>query len=219
MEPTIFAMGWLIAIIMISISTRILNKKLDKRQIPLMGTLAAGIFVAQMLNFPVGGGTTGHLVGAALAAIFLGPFAGMTVLTVILIIQCLMFGDGGITALGLNIINMAIIGCTVGWYVYKAFPEKYQTAGIFCASWLAIFLGALACATELAVSYSISGGVYGIPATIGLPVMLGYHAVIGIGEAIITTGVIIFVNQLSPEMLKLPKITLRGVQEEVGMNV
>ena len=219
MEPSIFAIGWLISIIVISFSTRVINKKLDKRQIPLMGTLAAGIFVAQMLNFPIGGGTTGHLVGAALAAIFLGPFAGMTVLTVILIIQCLMFGDGGITALGLNILNMAIIGCVVGWYVYKAFPEKYRVPGIFVASWLAIFIGAFACAIELSVSYAISGGVYGIPAAISLPTMLGYHAVIGIGEAIITTGVITFISQLSPEMLKLPKITLRGAPEEMVMNV
>ena len=86
MEPFICAIGWVIAIIIISISTRAINKKIDKRQIPLMGTLAAGIFVAQMLNFPVGGGTTGHLVGAAMAAVFIGPFAGMTVITVILII-------------------------------------------------------------------------------------------------------------------------------------
>ena len=220
MDAMIFALGWLIAIIVIGISTKVINKKIDNKQIPLMGTLAAGIFVAQMLNFPIGGGTTGHLVGAALAAIFLGPLAGMVVITVILIIQCLMFGDGGITALGLNIVNMAIIGCIIGWYVYKIFPEKYQMAGIFTAAWLAVFLGSFACAIELAVSYTISGGAYGIPAAIGIPTMLGFHSVIAIGEAIITTGVVTFVSQISPDMLRLPKITLRDVTaKEVAVNV
>jgi cobalt/nickel transport system permease protein len=219
MDPLIFAIGWIIAIIVIGISTKIINKRIDNKQIPLMGTLAAGIFVAQMLNFPIGGGTTGHLVGAALAAIFLGPLAGMVVITVILVIQCLMFGDGGITALGLNIFNMAIIGCILGWYVYKVFPEKYQTAGIFTAAWLAVFIGSLACAIELAVSYSISGGAYGIPASIAIPTMLGYHTLIGIGEAIITTGVVAFVSQISPDMLKLPKITLKDLgSKEVAVN-
>jgi len=219
MDPIIFAIGWIIAIIVIGISSKIINKKIDNKQIPLMGTLAAGIFVAQMLNFPIGGGTTGHLVGAALAAIFVGPMAGMVVITVILIIQCLMFGDGGITALGLNIVNMAIIGCITGWYVYKIFPEKYQVPGIFTAAWLAVFLGSLACALELAVSYSLSGGAYGIPASISIPMMLGYHTLIGIGEAIITTGVITFVSQISPDMLKLPKITLKDFSsKEVALN-
>ena len=103
MLPKILVLGWIIAIIMIAISTRAVNRKVDKKHIPLMAILAAGIFVAQMLNFPIGGGTTGHLVGGALTAIFLGPYAGMIIITVILIIQCLLFGDGGITAFGLNV--------------------------------------------------------------------------------------------------------------------
>jgi cobalt/nickel transport system permease protein len=219
MEPSIFAIGWLIAIIVLGVATKVVNKRIDKRQIPLMATLAAGIFVAQMLNFPVGGGTTGHLVGAALAAILLGPYAGVIIITVILIIQCLLFGDGGITALGLNILNMAIVGCFVGWYVYRAFPKKYEMAGIFTASWMAVFIGSFVCALELAASNNISGGVYGITASISVPMMLIYHSVIGIGEAIITTGVIAYIAHLSPDMLKIPKILLRGVSEEAISNV
>ena len=119
----------------------------------------------------------------------------------------------------MNILNMGIIGCITGWYVYKAFPEKYKKAGIFVASWVAVFLGAFACSIELAMSYNISNGAYGIPAVISFPTMLGYHAIIGVGEAIITTGVITFVSQISPEMLKIPKIMLRGISEEVALDV
>ena len=219
MEPTILAFGWIIAILMIGISTRRVNKNVDMRFIPLMSILAAGIFVAQMLNFPVGGGTTGHLVGATLAAIFLGPYVGIIIMTVILIIQCLLFGDGGITALGLNVFNMGIIGCLVGWNIYKIFPKKYKIPGIFISSWLAVFVGAIACSLELSISFSMSGGEYGIKDTISIPTMLGFHAIIGIGEAIITTGVIKYVSQVSPEMLKMPKILLRTIKEEVSVNV
>lgn len=186
---------------------------MEDESIPLMAVLAAGIFVAQMLNFPIGGGTTGHLVGAALASIVLGPVCGIIVITTILIIQCLLFGDGGITALGLNILNMAIIGALVGWYFYRLLPFKSEGVRISIASWLAVFLGAFACALELAMSYSISGGDYGIKASMAFPAMLGYHAVIGLGEAIITTGVITYLSHVSPDMIRLPKITFSGVVE------
>jgi cobalt/nickel transport system permease protein len=219
MEPSIFAIGWVLAIIFIAISTWTVNKRIDKRQIPLMATLAAGIFVAQMLNFPIGGGTTGHLVGAALAAILLGPYAGLIIITVILIIQSLLFGDGGVTALGLNVLNMGVVGCFVGWYVYKAFPKKFKLPAVFIAAWSAVFIGALVCAAELALSYSISGGAFGIPASISLPMMSIYHVFIGVGEAIITMGIISYISQVSPEILKIPKIMLRGVKEEVTLNV
>ena len=215
MDPTIFSIGWIIAIIVLAIATKTVNRRLDKKQIPLMATLAAGIFVAQMLNFPVGGGTTGHLVGAALAAILLGPYVGVIIITVILIIQCLLFGDGGITTLGLNIVNMGVIGSFLGWYIYKAFPKKYKVPGIFVATWSAVFVGAMACAVELAVSSSISAGVYGITASISIPMMAVYHLIIGIGEAIITVGIITYISQVSPEILRIPKIMLSSVKEGI----
>lgn len=219
MDPIIFGAGWLVTIIVIFISLKIVNKKIDNKQIPLMAILAAGIFVGQMLNFPVGGGTSGHLVGAVMAAVFLGPFAGMIVITAIIVIQCLLFGDGGITAMGLNIFNMGIIGCLIGWYVHRIFPERHRNMGIFVASWLAIFLGALSCSAQLSLSYSLSGGVYGISGTIAFPAMLGYHAIIGIGEALITVGIVTFVAHVSPDMLKIPKIMPGRAGKEVGMNV
>ncbi|UCE74227.1 MAG: energy-coupling factor ABC transporter permease [Methanomassiliicoccales archaeon] len=213
MEPIIWGIGWIIALVFVALASRILNKRIHEKQIPLMAVLAAGIFVAQMINFPIGGGTSGHLIGAALAAMLLGPYAGLIVITTILIIQCLIFGDGGITALGLNIVNMGIIGCFVGWGVHKIFPEKYRTFGIFLGSWTAVFIGAFICALELAISFSLSNGAFGIPAHIAVPTMLGYHAIIGIGEGIITMGIISYLSHTSPDILKMPKITIRTSKE------
>ncbi|UCE39380.1 MAG: energy-coupling factor ABC transporter permease [Thermoplasmata archaeon] len=213
MEPLVLACGWIIALIVVGLSFKILNKRMEDKQIPLMAVLAAGIFVAQMINFPIGGGTSGHLVGAALAAILLGPFAGLVVITTILVIQCLIFGDGGITALGLNTLNMGIIGCFVGWWVFKIFPEKYGNIGTFLGSWAAVFIGSFACAVQLSLSYSLSGGTYGIPFEIAVPMMLGYHVIIGIGEGFITTGIISYLTRTSPEILKMPKITFRSPKE------
>jgi len=215
MAPAVSALGWLIAIVFLAISVKLLNRKLDDRQITLMAVLASGIFVAQMLNFPIGGGTTGHLVGAALASIILGPLAGMLIITVILIIQALVFGDGGILSMGLNILNMAIVCSLVAWYTYRVFPAKYRTVGIFAAAWASVFIAAAACSLELAFSYSLSGGAYGISAGIAFPAMMASHALIGIGEAIITTGVIAYLARVSPKMLKLPKITFISPRKEV----
>jgi cobalt/nickel transport system permease protein len=213
MDPLVAAAGWLIAITALVVTTRFINRNVDDRQIPLMAVLAAGIFVAQMLNFPIGAGTTGHLVGAALAAILLGPYAGMAVMMVILVIQCLLFGDGGITALGLNFANMGIVGCLTGHYVFRAFPDKYRAAGIFAAAWLAVFLGSLACALELSVSNITSGGSFGIAPAIAIPLMSVYYSIIGVGEAIITAGIIGYLGQVAPEML-LP--TRKAAAEKVA---
>jgi cobalt/nickel transport system permease protein len=180
-----------------------------------MAILAAGIFVAQMLNFPVGGGTSGHLIGATLTAILIGPYASMIVITTILIIQCFLFGDGGITALGLNIVNMAIIGSIVGWYIYRIVPERYNKIGMFIAAWLAVVFSACACAIELALSYELTNGTYGITPYISLPCMIGYHIVIGIGEAIITLGTITFLAVVAPAMIHHRKILSFAQQKEV----
>lgn len=213
MDPLIVLAGWSISIIVIFLSMKIINKKIEDRQIPLMAILAAGIFVAQMINFPIGAGTSGHLIGAALAAIILGPYSATIVMATILAIQCLIFGDGGVTALGLNMFNMGIIGCFVGWHVYNIFPKKYKNIGIFCASWATVFVGSLACAIQLSLSYSISGGTYGIPAGIAIPTMLVFHMIIGIGEALITLGIISYLTHTSSSVLKIPKILARPQKE------
>jgi cobalt/nickel transport system permease protein len=213
MDPLILLIGWGIAVSIVALATRIVNKKIENKYIPLMAVLGAGIFVAQMLNFPVGGGTTGHLIGAALAAILLGPLSSIIIITTILILQCLLFGDGGLTALGLNILNMAVIGSLTGYFTYAIFNRRYQKIAIFIASWLSVLLGALMCSIELSLSYIQSNGIYGISPYISIPSMLGYHIIIGIGEGIITTGILVYVKNVSPEMLHMHKITFKQKQE------
>lgn len=203
MSPEFVALGWIVALAVITLSVARMNRRVDDRVIPFMAILAAGIFVAQMINFPVWGGTTGHLVGAALATVLLGPYAAVIVISVILIIQCFVFGDGGLTALGLNIMNMAVVGCFVSWGAFRLFSPKHERNGAIVAAWASVFVAALVTALELALSYDLSGGTYGIIGTLSIPLMLGYHALIGVGEAMITGGIFIYLAKVAPEILKM----------------
>jgi len=212
MDPLVFAIGWGSALLILALAVHKINKGLDERTVPFMAILAGGIFVAQMLNFPIGFGTSGHLIGAALATILLGPFAAMIILTVILIIQAFLFGDGGITALGLNILNMAIIAPLVTWAVLMIFPSRGGKAAIPAAAWASVLVAAFACALQLAVSYSISGGAYGIAGVLSFPSMLGLHAIIGVGEAVITSGVVLYLAKVAPEMIKTKALVKRTVE-------
>jgi len=181
-----------------------MRRTFPRSLVSVIAVSSAFVFVAQMLNFPVGGGTTGHLVGAALATTMLGFAPALLVLTLILIVQALMFGDGGVTALGLNILNMAVIGCGVSQLIYGRFGGSMKRGATIAAAWAAVFGGALACAIELGVSYGASAGSYGIPMTVALPSMLGYHALIGAGEGILTAGIIAYLHQLLPEIFASP---------------
>ncbi len=215
-DPVVAGLGWLEFAMIAAVAIFLSGRKVREKDLPRIAVLCAGVFVAQMLNFPIGGGTTGHLIGGALLAIMIGPVTAIVGMTVILLIQALMFGDGGLTAFGLNAVNMAVIAPLAGWGVYTILkplvsrgepaPGKAFTAGeafaIGAGAWASVFIAAAACAGELAVSYAISGGAYGIAATVSVPAMLGYHAVIGIGEGIITVGVAAYVMRVSPEMFK-----------------
>jgi cobalt/nickel transport system permease protein len=204
MDPVAWVIGFVVAVPILFIVFRRLGRETDEDRMPFMAVLAAGIFVAQMLNFPVAGGTTGHLIGAALAVVLVGPAAAMAVLTVVIVIQSLFFGDGGITALGLNLLNMAVVAPLVSSLVYGASRRKLR-ASIFAASWLSVFLAAFATAIELSASFLISGGSYGITPFVALPAMLGYNAVIGVAEGIITVGIWAFIQQVAPEIAKAGK--------------
>ncbi len=185
---------------------RRVNQTLGERQVPLMGVTAAFIFAAQMLNFTVIGGTSGHLLGGALAAILLGPWAGMLVLTSVLVVQALLFQDGGLLALGANIFNMAVIGVLVGWAVYTVLSRLFGRrpwavfASGFLAGWLSVELAALAAAAELALSGTLAWQV-------AVPTMGGVHALIGIGEGLITVGVLGFLRVARPDLLTLGQTT------------
>jgi len=172
---------------------------LEDKTIPLMGIISAFIFAAQMLNFPVTGGTSGHLIGGVLAAILLGPWAGIIVISAVLVIQCLLFQDGGITALGANIFNMGIIGSGLGYVIYDKI-RKFITAkkGILTASaiasWVSVVVASFACALELGFSGLVKFKVV-------IPAMVGVHTLIGIGEAIITVLVISVILKLRPDLI------------------
>jgi cobalt/nickel transport system permease protein len=176
------------------------NKTLGEKQIPLVGITAAFIFAAQMLNFPVAGGTSGHFLGAVLAAVLLGPWAAFIIMTLVLEIQCLVFADGGLTALGTNIFNMGIVGGIGSYYLFillkKVFPHTKAgfMASTAAASWISVMIASGFCAIELAVSGTS-------PLAIALPAMLLVHAVIGVGEALITTAVLSMVLASRPDLI------------------
>jgi len=175
-------------------------KKIFKaRTIAIMGVLAALIFALQMINFSIPGGTSGHLLGGALSSIVVGPFGGSIVLSVVLIVQALIFNDGGITALGANIFNMAIIGVFSSYLIYYLIRKISRSKvnfyiAIAAASWFSVVLASFFAALELGIS-----GTYEMAVT--LKAMVLVHMVIGVGEAIITTSVIAFVDRIRPDLI------------------
>jgi len=205
MDPIVVGAGWALALPIIALAVYRLKKNLNERAVPFMAILAAGIFVAQMLNFPVAAGTTGHLIGATLAVALLGLYGGIVVMTTILVIQCLVFGDGGLTALGLNLLNMAVVAPLVAYGVLRTTRkglDNWNGIGVPLAAWTSVLTAALFCGVQLALSYSLSGGSYGIEALLSIPTMGVYHAMIGVGEAVITTGVVLFLSRVAPETLE-----------------
>jgi cobalt/nickel transport system permease protein len=183
-------------------AVRRVNKTLTDRQVPLLGVSAAFIFAAQMMNFTIAGGTSGHLLGGALAAILLGPWAGMLVITSVLAVQALLFQDGGLLALGANIFNMAIVGVLSGWAIYtgikRLFGDKTWTIAVggFAAAWASVVVAALVASVELALSGASPFGVV-------FPAMGGTHALIGVGEGLITVAVLAFLRAVRPDLLVL----------------
>jgi cobalt/nickel transport system permease protein len=176
------------------------SRELDERRVPLLGVTAAFVFAAQMLNFPVAGGTSGHFLGAALAAILLGPWLACVVMSVVLVVQSFVFADGGVTALGANVLNMGVIGAlVVGGLMLAARRALPHRRGALLAvtavgAWLAVMAGATACAFELAISGTVPLGTV-------LPAMLGVHALIGIGEGVITAAAVSAVLASRPDLI------------------
>ncbi|MBD2211597.1 energy-coupling factor ABC transporter permease [Calothrix sp. FACHB-156] len=180
------------------------------RRAPVLGLTTAFIFAAQMVNFPVAGGTSGHLLGGTLAAVILGsPWAGALCIATVLIIQAVLFADGGITALGANILNMAFIGVWVGWGLTQTLQRLFGgstkrlplAAGI--AGGVSVVVAAIACALELALSGTAS-------VTVVLPAMTGTHILIGIGEGLITGSVLVYLARQRPDLLPGEQQQFRG---------
>jgi cobalt/nickel transport system permease protein len=205
MAPLILAIGWVAALIAIGIAARKGSMRVTNDKVPTMAVLSAGIFVAQMLNFPIIGGTTGHLLGATLAVMIVGPLAAIIVMSVVIIIQGLLFGDGGIIAMGLNLTNMAVVAVLVG-ATFLRLTEKLKTeVSVFVASWSSVFVASLVCAVELAISNLIAPGSYGIVWTVSIPTMVGLHSVIAIGEALITVSVAAYFLKAHPHIISSSK--------------
>jgi len=200
---------WILSAGGVAYALRRVGKDVGERQVPLMGVLAAAIFAGQMLNFSVTGGTSGHLLGAALATILLGPWAAVIVMTTVVSIQALIFQDGGLLALGGNLFNMAIIGVAVSYFAYTSLQKiaRGQKWGIFVggalAAWLSIVVAALACALELALSGTA-------PANVAVPAMGGIHMLIGLGEAAITVGALAFLYAARRDLLHIGEAAPRG---------
>lgn len=213
--PTAAATG-AVSLGLVAYSLKKTGKELGERTVPLLGVTAAFIFAAQMLNFPVAGGTSGHFLGAMLAVALLGPYAAAIVMTVVLIAQALGMADGGITALGANVFNMGVIAVFVSYGLFlllkKLLPRTLtgRLAAVAVASWVSVLLSSLACSLELIVSGTV-------PLRIALPAMASVHMIIGLGEALITTAVAAAVFVARPDLVKsfdLPSPASAPVQGE-----
>lgn len=191
---------YVVAGLALAYAVRRADRELQEKQVPLMGVMAAFIFAVQMMNFPVAGGTSGHALGAALAAILLGPWAAMIVMVCVVGVQALIFQDGGLSALGANTLNMAVVGVLVGYVVYRLFAlagngrSLARPIAVFAAAWASVLVAAAFASVELALSGTS-------PLHVVLPAMMGVHALIGTGEGLITVAAVGFIAATRRDLL------------------
>ncbi len=196
--------GYVVVALVIAFAARQTSRDLSERMVPMMGVMGAFIFAAQMINFPVAGGTSGHLVGGALAAIILGPWAAILVMTAVVGLQALLFQDGGLVVLGINLFNMSIVSVLAGYGVYRAVgffglsSRTTLTVGGFAAAWVSVVAAAVLAAFQLAMSGTS-------PLQLALPALAGVHALIGIGEGLITVFALGFILAARPQLLGLSR--------------
>lgn len=207
LDPVTTVILWIVTIVVLIISFKKIGNVFEdedsEKLIPYIGVLAATIFAFQFVNYPVPGGTSGHLVGGTLVGVILGPWAAVIVIFMILVVQAL-FGDGGITAIGANTFNMGIIGGIVGFYIVKLCvkilnktnlqKETKVTVSTAIGSYIAIVLAAFFAGVEIGI-----GGA--IPINVIVPIMIFWHLVIGIGEAIISALIVYFIYRAKPEFI------------------
>jgi cobalt/nickel transport system permease protein len=179
-----------------------------------MGVFAAFVFAAQMLNFPVLGGTSGHLIGGTLLAILLGPMTGFLTMATVIIAQALFLQDGGLIALGANIFNIGAVTSFSGYAIFRLFNgsntrgKRLLLAG-FLAAWLSLIISAACCALQL----SLSGA---IPLRIGLTTMTGYHMIVGVIEGLLTAGVLSFLRKVRPDLMQMDDIRAFGIADWIA---
>jgi cobalt/nickel transport system permease protein len=184
------------------------------RMVPIMGVLAAFVFAAQMLNFPILGGTSGHLIGGSLLAILLGPMAGSLTMGTVIVAQALFLQDGGLVALGANIFNMSAVTCFSGYAIFRLLGgaarggKRLLFAG-FVAGWASLMISSACCALEMGLAGAI-------PLRIGLTTMLGYHALVGIVEGMLTAGVLSFLFKVRPDLMNIGGASKFGIADWIG---
>lgn len=200
---------WVITAVVVAYSLKRVNADLDERTVPMMGVLAAAIFAGQMLNFTVIGGTSGHLMGAAIATILLGPWAAILVMTTVVGVQALIFQDGGLLVLGANIFNMGILGVAVSHLVYQTtlWLAKGRRWGIFAGGFLAAWASVVLVSAAVALQLALSGTS---PANIAIPAMVGIHMLIGIGEGLITLGALAMMVASRPDLVQAGDTAVTG---------
>lgn len=203
LEPSVAVATALISVVMLGWCLRRSAAELDDRQVPLAGLAAAFIFAAQMFNFPVAAGTTGHLLGGALAAILLGPWVGTIVVTVVVVIQALVFADGGISALGYNVVNMAIVPAFGGWALFVVFRRLLpdDAGGVVGATGLAAGLSVVLSAVAFSLEW-LFGASAPVPFDTVFTAMVGVHALIGIGEGVLSALVVAAVLATRPDLVR-----------------
>lgn len=187
LEPSVAVATAIVSGVVVAMAVRVAGRQLGDKQIPLAGLAAAFVFATQMFNFPVASGTTGHLLGGTLAAILLGPWVGVLVVSVVVAVQALVFADGGLTALGYNVLNMAIVTAFGGWGVYQLLRRTFprNRTGVVAASALAGFCGPVLASVMFSIEW-LFGPTADISFARVFGAMVGVHALIGIGEGLIT---------------------------------
>jgi cobalt/nickel transport system permease protein len=217
--PTSVATG-VVAAAGVSVALRRARHELDDRTAPMAGLVATFVFAGQMMNFPVGAGTSGHLLGGALAAVLAGPWTAVLAITVVLSVQALLMADGGITALGTNVALMALVGVAVGWLVFKAvrsvLPKRLSLVAPAAA--VGALVSVPAAAAVFTFLFSV-GGTAPIDTGTVLAAMLGWHTIIGIGEAVITGLVVAGVVAVRPDLCygARPVLRERPLEMRAGM--
>lgn len=202
LEPAVALATAVITLVIMGLAFRQASRELGDRQVPLAGIAAAFIFAAQMFNFPVASGTTGHLLGGALAAILLGPWVGSLVVAVVVVVQALLFADGGVTALGYNVLNMAIVPAFGGWAIFRllrrVLPESSGgvVGAMAIASGLTVVLASIAFSIEW-----LFGATAPVPFDTVFAAMVGVHTLIGVGEAVISAMVVAAVLAARPDLV------------------
>ena len=199
--PTSVATG-VVAAAAVGVALRGARRELDDRTAPLAGLVSAFVFAAQMLNFPVASGTSGHLLGGALAAVLVGPYTGLLCMATVFIVQCLLVADGGITALGTNIDLMGLVTVVVGWTVFKALqavlPKRLSMVAPSAA--VAALVSVPVAASAFVLLYAV-GGTVDIPLGSLTTAMVGVHVLIGIGESVITFLAVASIVAVRPDLV------------------